>query len=282
MAAQSISQRWVPVKKLFVASFAAAAAALSGPALAADLPPVPMAAPIVLGFDWEGFYVGGHVGGVTDSLSFTQTNVTWAAPFSTSVNTGETGNLRSTNATGGIQVGYNWVLPGLYLFGLEADISGTGLSSTALTSPPGDPSAVAQWNDRISTYGSARARLGYITGNWLLYGTGGLGWVYDKFTRTQLTAENLDFNAPEAGTVITKSSLRAGWAAGAGVEWAFARTWTVKLEYLHFDTQSEPSSGSRFNFAGVAPLLQTSTSVSSTTSNLTLDTVRVGINHTFN
>ncbi len=237
-----------------------------------------MAAPIVLGFDWEGFYVGGHVGGVTDSLSFSQTDVTWSAPLSTSVNTGESGNLRSSNVSGGIQIGYNWVLPGLYLFGLEADIAGTGLSSTALTSPPGDPSAVAQWNDRINSYGSARARLGYISGNWLFYGTGGFGWVYDKLTRSQLTAVNQDINAPEAGTVITKSNVRAGWTAGAGVEWAFARTWTVKLEYLHFDTQSESFVGSRFNSGGVP----TSTSVAGTSSNLTLDTVRVGVNHTFN
>jgi opacity protein-like surface antigen len=298
--AQKVHQRWAgalicspkatasggwPVKKLFVASVAIAAAAWSGAALAADLPPVPMAAPIVLGFDWEGFYVGGHVGGVTDSLSFTQNDVSWVTPlFSTSVNTGETGNLGSSNVTGGIQIGYNWMLPGPYLFGLEADISGTGLSSTVVTSPPGDPFAVAQWNDRTELYGSARARFGYISGNWLFYGTGGFGWDLDKFTRTQLTAVLLDPSAPEAGTVITKSSLRAGWVAGAGVEWAFARTWTVKLEYLHFDTQSETDTGSRFNFiaGGGGAVSQTSTSVATTTSNLTLDTVRVGINHTFN
>jgi outer membrane immunogenic protein len=80
--------------------------------------------------------------------------------------------------------------------------------------------------------------------------------------------------------VITASRLRAGWTAGAGVEWAFARTWTVKLEYLHFDTQSELMTGSRFNFPNVAN--QSSTAVTAQTSNLTLDTVRIGVNHTFN
>ena len=73
--------------------------------------------------------------------------------------------------------------------------------------------------------------------------------------------------------------------AGAGVEWAFARTWTVKLEYLHFDTQSELLSSGTFNFSNfVSPVVvrQLSSAVTAQSSNLTLDTVRVGVNYTFN
>jgi outer membrane immunogenic protein len=280
------------VHKLSVASVLIAAVAFSVPVRAADMPPIPMAPiPIALPFDWEGFYVGVHTGTATEDVSFTQTNVSWSGSLlipKTSVNTGESGTLRATNVIGGLQAGYNWVLPGPYLFGLEADISGTDISSTVLTSPPGDPLAVAQWNDKVNLYGSVRSRLGYIAGPWLFYATGGFGWEYDKLTRTQLTAPTdlsllipiVDPRAPQAGTVITASRLRAGWTAGAGVEWAFARTWTVKLEYLHFDTQSELMTGSRFNFPNV--LNQSSTAVTAQTSNLTLDTVRIGVNHTFN
>jgi outer membrane immunogenic protein len=282
-------------KQLTVASVLIAAMAFTVPAQAADMPPIPMAPiPIALPFDWEGFYVGAHTGGATDNVSFTQTDVSWYGPPSipsTSVNTGESGTLGAANVIGGLQAGYNWVLPGPYLFGLEADISGTDISSTALTSPPGDPSAVAQWNDKVNTFGSARARLGYIAGPWLFYATGGFGWEFDKFTRTQLTAPIfpaapfIDIRAPNAGTAITASHLRAGWVAGAGVEWAFARTWTVKLEYLHFDTQSELLSGWTLNYTNVAavpPTRQLTSSVTAQTSNLTLDTVRVGLNYTFN
>jgi outer membrane immunogenic protein len=90
---------------------------------------------------------------------------------------------------------------------------------------------------------------------------------------------------PFAGTALAASRLRAGWVAGAGVEWAFARTWTVKLEYLHFDTQSELLSGGTFNFSSttVPPQQrQLSSAVTAQTSNQTLDTVRVGLNYTFN
>ena len=153
---------------------------------------------------------------------------------------------------------------------------------------------MAQWNDKVNVFGTARARLGYIAGPWLFYATGGFGWEYDKLTRTQLTApavwsarlRSSTPNALQAGAAVTASHLRAGWTAGAGVEWAFARTWTVKLEYLHIDTQSELMSSGHFNFANLAgPAsddLQASSSVTAQTSNLTIDTVRVGINHTFN
>ena len=274
------------MQKLSVASVVIAAVAFSVPARAADMAPIPVSPiPIVLPFDWEGFYVGVHTGAATDDVSFTQTNLTWTGSTipTSSVNTGESGTLRATNVIGGIQAGYNWVLPGPYLFGLEADISGTDISSTVLTSPPGDPSAVAQWNDKVNTFGSARARLGYIAGPWLFYATGGFGWELDKFTRTQLTAPQLpliDTNALQGGSAVTATHLRAGWTAGAGVEWAFARTWTVKVEYLHFDTQAELMSSGRFSFVSLAN--QFSSSVTAQTSNLTLDTVRVGLNHTFN
>jgi outer membrane immunogenic protein len=285
------------VKKLVVASMAIAAVGVSAPVRAADFPPYSVAkGPIIGGFDWEGFYVGGHIGSATDNVSFTQTSVGWSDLVSlavgpipaTNVNTGEAGSLGATNVTGGAQIGYNWLLPGPFLVGLEADISGTGLSSTTLTSPAGDPTAVASWTDKLDLYGSVRTRLGWVSNNWLFYGTGGFGWAYDKFTRKQLTAPfdllvapYVDRNALQAGTVVTNSHLRPGWVAGAGVEWAFARTWTVKLEYLHFDTASETLSGGHFNASGT-PLIQASSSVTAPQGDLTIDTVRIGFNHTFN
>jgi opacity protein-like surface antigen len=268
---------------------------------AADFPPYSVAkGPILGGFDWEGFYVGGNVGSATDNTSFTQTNIGWSNlpggfPSVTNVSTGESGSLGATSVTGGMQIGYNWLIPGPFLVGLEADISAAGLSSTTLTSPPGDPAAVASWTDKLDVYGSVRARLGWVADNWLFYGTGGFGWSYDKFTRKQLTAPLsattppfVDTNALQGGTVVTNSSFRPGWVAGVGVEWAFARTWTVKLEYLHFDTASETLNGGHFNLLGCfaavcpAPANTPSSSVTAAQSGLTIDTVRVGFNHTFN
>jgi opacity protein-like surface antigen len=288
------------VKKL--CGIVIAAVASSAPLRAADMQPYAVArAPIAVGYDWEGFYVGGHIGGAMDRESFSQTSVSWSNlpggfPSSTTVNTGESGSLDAASVTGGAQIGYNWLISGPLLFSLEADISAAGLSSTTRTSPPGDPFAVAQWNEKLDLYGSVRARLGWVSGNWLFYGTAGFGWDYDKFTRSQLTAPIngvtppfVDTNALQGGAVITSSHMRPGWVAGAGLEWAIARTWTIKLEYLHFDTESEPSSGGHFSLLGCfekkpcpPPANQISSSVTATQSGLSIDTVRVGFNHNFN
>jgi opacity protein-like surface antigen len=283
------------VKKLCVAGVVIAAVASSAPARAADMQPYAVArAPIAVGYDWEGFYVGGHIGAASDHESFIQTDVSWSNlpggfPSSTSLNTGESGTLGATSVTGGAQIGYNWLISGPLLFGLEADISAAGLSSSTLTSPPGDRLAVAQWNEKLDLYGSVRARLGWVSGNWLFYGTGGFGWDLDKFTRTQLTAPYnsftppfLDTNALEAGTVITSTHVRPGWVAGVGAEWAIARTWTVKLEYLHFGLESEAFSGGHFSLLGPGSNNPVSSSVTATQSGLSIDTVRVGFNHNFN
>jgi opacity protein-like surface antigen len=283
------------VKKLCVASVVIAAVASSAAVRAADIQPYAVArVPIAVGYDWEGFYVGGHIGAASDHESFIETDVSYSNlpggfPSSTSVDTGESGTLGATSVTGGAQIGYNWLISGPLLFGLEADISAAGLSSTALTSPPGDPFAVAQWNEKLDLYGSVRARLGWVSGNWLFYGTGGFGWDLDKFTRTQLTAPFnsvtppfLDINALQGGAVITSTHVRPGWVAGVGAEWAVARTWTVKLEYLHFGLESVAFSGGHFSLLGPGSNNPVSSVVAATQSGLSIDTVRVGFNHNFN
>jgi opacity protein-like surface antigen len=283
------------VKKLCVASVVIAAVASSAAVRAADIQPYAVArVPIAVGYDWEGFYVGGHIGAASDHESFIETDVSYSNlpggfPSSTSVDTGESGTLGATSVTGGAQIGYNWLISGPLLFGLEADISAAGLSSTTLTSPPGDPFAVAEWNEKLDLYGSVRARLGWVSGNWLFYGTGGFGWDLDKFTRTQLTAPFnsvtppfLDINALQGGAVITSTHVRPGWVAGVGAEWAVARTWTVKLEYLHFGLESEAFSGGHFSLLGPGANNPVSSVVAATQSGLSIDTVRVGFNHNFN
>src|SRR5258708_3154753 len=98
--------------KRFVMAFAWAMAATTGHdwATAADLKLAPRQASTQ--FDWTGFYVGGHVG-----YTRGHAEVTVADPdpiqFSKSF-----GSL-----AGGLQGGYNYVLPSRFLLGVEADAS---------------------------------------------------------------------------------------------------------------------------------------------------------------
>jgi outer membrane immunogenic protein len=84
----------------------------------------------------------------------------------------------SSSWLAGAQAGYNWQR-GSVVYGVEADISGTGLKSmmnTTLQSlfvPP--PTALT--TSSIDWYGTLRGRLGWATGPVMFYGTGGLAYV---------------------------------------------------------------------------------------------------------
>src|SRR5215208_4858032 len=103
----------------------AAGVVLSGPsALAADLAPMPVepAAPLILPFDWGGFYVGVNAGyglGGGDASIYTNglpapVNLPAGIP-------GDIGNLSTDGFLGGAQVGYN-VQFGTWVIGIEGDI----------------------------------------------------------------------------------------------------------------------------------------------------------------
>src|SRR5882762_3528849 len=251
------------MRRLIAATIAFTALTVS--ALAADLPVRPYARPVVapLGYNWNGFYIGAHLGGAWESRDFTQT-----------FGIVETGNHKPSGIMGGGQIGYNWQFAPNWLLGVEADVSGADLKDTVSTTSPGG--AVVNWRDKIDLFGTVRGRLGYVIDNWLLYGTGGFAWVDDKFTRTQAVAGPL---SPAAGLVVSNSNTATGWVAGAGVEWGFARNWTARVEYLHIDVQGQtlgfatpigPGGG-----AGIGAFAVNE-------GHLTIDTVRAGVNFLFN
>ena len=83
--------------------------------------------------------------------------------------------------------------------------------------------------------GTARARVGYAPGNWLLYATGGFAWSYDQFTRTQLAGVPVG-GTVQPGDVETLLMVpRIGGAVGAGIELALTPNWMARLEYLYTD-----------------------------------------------
>jgi opacity protein-like surface antigen len=231
-------------------------------ATAADpsaLPPVAVATPMA--YDWYGVYVGGHAGGA-------RVHDTWAQ---TTPNFLTSGTIDSSGGFGGGQIGINnWIVTRHLLLGLEADISGSSIAGS-MTNAPGS-GALLGWNENIDVFGTLRGRLGYAQNNWLVYATGGLAWDNDSFTRTQIVQTPV---SPPAGDARTNWSLRAGWTAGAGIEWGFFGNWTARVEYLHVDLD-----GPRFVFQTInANGTMVSRAVDE--GRLTMDMVRVGVNYLF-
>lgn len=117
-------------------------------------------------------------------------------------------SLRPDGAIGGIQSGYNWQLSRNWVVGLEADSSWGSIKET-----------IGAANIDVDASGTVRARLGYASNNLLFYGTGGLAWAH----------------ADSVTNLAIRDQFYLGWTAGAGVEWAIARQWSAKAEYLYAD-----------------------------------------------
>jgi outer membrane immunogenic protein len=139
----------------------------------------------------------------------------------------------------GAVAGYNWQR-GAFVFGFEGDISGIGLKSETtgsftttfnnanFTYPSADAFAKVDW------YGTVRARVGWAAGSFLLYGTGGLAYGNVSLTNNYnlgSQGQNLGITSLNAQT----SSLRAGWVAGAGVEYLINTNLSLNLEYQYVD-----------------------------------------------
>ena len=197
---------------------AAVLALASGPALAADLPsrkappPVAYVAPPPV-FTWTGFYVGLNAGAAIDN-----TRYGWS-PFSPDYRPG------GVAFTGGAQAGYNWQTGPLVL-GVETDIAYRGASGNS-------NNGFGALSMGAGYFGTARARLGYAIDRLLIYGTGGLAYGSVNFPGA---ASGFGLGgAPHFLTRLDNPGTRLGWTAGAGVEYALTRNWSVKAEYLYVD-----------------------------------------------
>jgi outer membrane immunogenic protein len=112
-----------------------------------------------------------------------------------------------------------------------------------------------------------------LSGQWLLYGTGGLAYGQTKasFTTTDLTIGCIPGGSLCANG--SSSSVRTGWTAGAGAgaEAMLAPNWSVKVEYLYVDLGGRSVSAPAFTL----PI------AFSTSTPFREQIVRVGLNYHF-
>jgi outer membrane immunogenic protein len=208
-------------------SISAAAAAVVfttsavGTALAADMPvKAPfLKAPVAMVYDWTGFYIGVNAG-VGVGRDYNRLDIPVGLSF-------ESSYLNPQGGLGGGQIGYNWQAPksafGSLVFGVEADIQGTGMRDNANCLIGCLPTQNLTFNQRLDWFGTVRGRVGIATGPVLGYVTG--GWAYGSVntTMTQTIGTTAAFSS---------SQNRSGWTWGGGVEASLGGNWTGKIEYL--------------------------------------------------
>ena len=259
-----------------------AASAVSSAALAADLPArtytkAPMFAPVT---NWSGFYGGVNAGYGWGNNDVAISDVTPLSPGASGIANQSFGR-NASGAFGGGQIGYNWQM-GSFVTGLETDIQGSGIKSSAtqnLAITDGIASTtIGSSEQKLSWFGTFRGRVGVtVTPDLLLYGTGGL--AYGETSDSATVTRSFPGASTNTWTGPMTSSTRTGWAAGAGVEWMFARGWSAKAEYLHLDLGSSASAtAQQVNSVGGlgAEFLAVRLHNGGT------DTVRAGVNYHFN
>jgi outer membrane immunogenic protein len=209
--------------------------AVSGvaPATAADLPSrILTKAPAVTdpAYSWGGWYAGGQVGGAWGASNVDNAFVNGTAPIANQQTFAATSpQLSPAGFSGGGQIGYNHQVD-RWLFGIEADASYTGLrqSRTATASFPGGGNLITTSSVGSDWMATLRPRAGYVVDRTLLYLTGGLALTDLNFASTYA-----DTRGESAASGFSKT--RVGWVAGAGIEHAFTKNWTAKIEYLYSD-----------------------------------------------
>jgi outer membrane immunogenic protein len=194
-----------------------------GTASAADMAPRYTKAPSVSAvapIGWTGCYVGAEAGygwGRESSIASTGT-----------VNPGATvAAIKPDGGLAGGTIGCNWQTSNV-VFGIENDISASGLSGSANALPPFNttfPHAVSTtWLDTL------RGRVGLTWDRALLYATAGVAFT------------NVRDAATGGGAAVSARTTRSGWTAGIGMEYLFSPQWSAKVEYLYadFGTLHEP------------------------------------------
>ena len=217
-------------------------------------------------YRWEGGYVGGNLGYAFGQSDFGLVGFPEASfsglipPVPTSTSAPTSGFI------GGVQAGYLYQIDA-FVVGFEGDFSVTNVSGVASSS--GTASGLGyglNQQQKLPWVSTLRGRVGWAPNDqYMVYASGGLA-LGDVQTQS-----NLDF-----GNGLTfsgaREDIRAGWAAGVGVEYALSRSTSVTLDYLHFDLGNNTVVG----LPNVAASFEAHTSAA-----LRGDILRVGYNYRF-
>lgn len=198
-------------------------------ASAANLGSPVRSAPDYAAFNWTGPYIGASVGYAAGTVQ------EWPTP------TGPTGGpLPAIDPHGGfvaLQAGYNQQF-GWLVVGLESDFTlvGSVKGGRTINWCPGcfGVTVTERQDAQASWLGTTRGRIGIAWDRVLLYGTGGVAYGQMKST-DQYNVDYTWYGYAPYNSTSTMTQAAVGWTVGGGLEFAFARNWTARVEALHVD-----------------------------------------------
>jgi outer membrane immunogenic protein len=272
---------------------ATAMLSLSGrPAVADDAKPPDQGAPATRDI-WSGPYVGLYAGAVEgESAVKSAVDCSVYGFLCDPVHYPQYGALIGATASGsksqagfaaGGAAGYNWRFD-RFVYGVEADVAslrldltdrGSGSSLNLGLVNGGSPVVFSDGaSAQIDGLATLRARAGYLAApDVLVFATGGLALA--DFSVANSYSDNWTSNGGGVGHSRARSNA-TGYALGAGAEWAVARGWRLKAEYLRVGF------GSQTTFGAIYPAqIPSAGNPFASSANLTANLFRVGLNYGF-
>lgn len=182
---------------------------------------------------WGGLYLG--ILGVSTESKETGTSRRGDGQFGGNANDERANAFTRGSGAGGV-LGYQHQYPNGVIAGLEADWvalrharrQDTPVNSNnAWLGMPG--ASIQRETEWMST---ARLRVGYGDGPWMLHATGGIALASMVQSRTQF--EGLSNPAQTVARFSERDrALPIGWTLGFGGAWQIAEGWSLRLDYLH-------------------------------------------------
>jgi outer membrane immunogenic protein len=137
--------------------------------------------------------------------------------------------VRPTVVTSRGEAGHDF-RAGSIVVGVELDVETMklydGKSTTAAYSFCTAASLVDRDAVKADWFSTSRPRFGFVSGRWLVYGTGGMA-LTNRIYQAEVTE-----TVPTAHGTDGMKAIRTGWTAGGGVEYKRARL-TLRGEYLY-------------------------------------------------
>jgi outer membrane immunogenic protein len=184
------------------------------------------APPMVSASSWTGSYYGfsgGWFGGGHTSITHGANDPNFPA---FALGAPESNSFSVTGGIFGFTSGYNWQF-NQFVLGYEGDTSWVMSNGSAPDIAPFNP-AFSE-SVKIQNLSTWRGRLGWLAApDWLIYGTGGAALADERLEATS-----------GAGITVGQDHYVWGYAAGGGLEWRFAPSFSLKAEYLHVGLNSK-------------------------------------------
>jgi len=173
---------------------------------------------------WDGFYVGGQLGGAWSDTDWHYDNHNWFNTIGPAL-VGTNFDIDASGVLGGGQAGFNYQT-GAWVIRIEGSVAGADLDESRKS--PFFPTSDT-YTAEVNWLTTATGRIGYAQDKWLAYVKG--GWA----------GADVELTLFDHGTPVRASSSdwANGWTVGGGAEYAFCKSFSLGVEYDYADLDKD-------------------------------------------